>query len=442
MADNSPPVPAPALDYGAVDTEPRSFKPWLWAFLLLVASAIVAPLIYFRADMEMCSLPWAHASGGSRPWDMYTGCANCNYPPVLLYMITLAERVRMMLHGEPNGRLMVALVKWGAIASDVAGVLICYYGLQKPFGRRASLAAAGAFALAVPLWFNSAVWGQFDVVLGVAILLAVVAALHQKPGWVGIAAGYAITIKLQAIMPAPAIAVYVFRRMGLKGIGKAVAGAVVMIALLMGPFVAEGQTKKLIAAYTTGVLDLFPRRSMTACNTWFLIDGFDIHVRHIPEKIARADGRKAIGPVTFKQLGELMTLADFVLVGIFFFRRPLDRLLPLAAAMGVFGFFMLCTQMHGRYIIPGVGLLATLWAVAPRTRVIFIGLVVTSTMNEVITLLRDNFRYSGGLPHGVDLFTAGLLALIAVANVVLFIIAHVIYIREATTGNDVVPSPV
>ncbi len=403
---------------------------WAWAALLLLASVAVAPLVWFRWDMQHCWLPWAHASAGARPWDVYARTDNCNYPPFVLCLLTAVERLARLLRLSPDGRSMVTLVKLGPILADVGGVLACAVGLRKPLGVRAATAAAGAYALAVPVWFNAAVWGQFDALLALPLVLAVIAALRGRPGWCGAAAGWALSIKLQAVMAAPAVAVYLWRRAGLAGVGRAAIAAAVVLAVVVGPFVAAGQGPKVRAAYF-GAVDFYPRRTMTAFNVWYLMDGLDVRVRHVPEKLARSDERKAVGPVTFKRLGLILVAADLALVAALLYRRPADGLLPVAAALGVFAFYMLATQMHGRYVVPAVALLALAWRTAPSLRWVAVGLAATATANQLVTMLRDNLHDAGRLSPRVDTATAAAAGLVAVANLVLFVAAHALYWRLA-----------
>ena len=172
---------------------------------------------------------------------------------------------------------------------------------------------------------------------------------------------------------------------------------------------------------------------MTAFNLWYVMDGIDITVRRVPSEEARRDNRPAVGPVSFKKLGLAMVAADLLLIAAVLYRRPSRQLLPLAAAMGVFAFFMLATQMHGRYVIPAVALLAICWETIPASRWIWIALTITATLNPGITLLRDNVRFSrGSLPSWLDHLTLAAAAVIAVANVLIFLGAHGVYLRSAS----------
>ena len=406
-----------------------SGRPWAWAGLLLVASLSVAPLVWFQWDMDKCWLPWARATGGLRPWGAYVHTDNCNYPPFVLYLLTAVERVRLARHVARDGRAAVTLTKVGPILAHVGGVIACGVGLRKPLGRPAAIAAAGAYAMAVPLWFNAAVWGQFDALLALPLLLAVIAALRGKSGWCGAAAGWALSTKLQAVMAAPAVAAYVWRRMGLVGLLRAGVAAVLVLGVMIGPFVAAGHGKAVRASYFDAV-GFYPRRTMTAFNVWYLVDGYDVNVRHLGDE-ARLDDRPAVGPLTFKQLGLLLVAIDLAAVAAVLCWRPTDQLLPVAAALGVFAFYMLATQMHGRYVVPAVALLAVAWRAAPAFRPVWVGLVVTATLNQAVTLVRDNLHAAGHLPHWADVGTVAAAGVIAVANVGLFAAAHVLYARAA-----------
>ena len=62
----------------------RPFLPFLLAAAVFALALLVAARVYHQYDVVECFLAWARASGGLRPWDVYTpgaGADNCDYPP-------------------------------------------------------------------------------------------------------------------------------------------------------------------------------------------------------------------------------------------------------------------------------------------------------------------------------------------------------------------------
>src|SRR5207244_310695 len=56
----------------------------------------LAPRVFHNYDVVDCFLTWARASAGQRPWDIYLTDfkTNCDYPPLVPYLLTLAEAAR------------------------------------------------------------------------------------------------------------------------------------------------------------------------------------------------------------------------------------------------------------------------------------------------------------------------------------------------------------
>ena len=86
-----------------------------------------------------------------------------------------------------------------------------------------------------------------------------------------------------------------------------------------------------------------------------------------------------VGPVTFREAGLAAFAAYVLMLGWGVVRRPTGPVLVFAAALSFFGFFMLPTQVHQRYIVPAVGLLALLAPLSRRGFVLFGVLTATAT---------------------------------------------------------------
>ena len=85
--------------------------PWLAAALALGAGLWVAPRVFHHYDVVDCFLNWGRASGGRRPWAIYLthfATDDCDYPPLVPYLLTLVERARLALHAPPTGGEAVA----------------------------------------------------------------------------------------------------------------------------------------------------------------------------------------------------------------------------------------------------------------------------------------------------------------------------------------------
>jgi hypothetical protein len=97
-----------------------------------------------------------------------------------------------------------------------------------------------------------------------------------------------------------------------------------------------------------------------------------------------------------------------------------------AASLQLFAFFMLPTQVHQRYIVPAVAVMALLAPLSRRGLLLFAGVTVTATLNQGLDLVRalPALPIPGALGTA-DLFLAtrvarDLGAAVAVINLLLF----------------------
>jgi hypothetical protein len=401
----------------------------------------LAPRVFHNYDVVDCFLTWARASGGRRPWDIYlTKCATrCDYPPLVPYLLTLVEAARRALRVPEPSSTSIVLLKLPGILAYVAAVPLCALGLRKPLGAPRARTAALLAALSLPVFVNAAAWGQFDALLVLLLMAAVVALLHERPIAAGVMMGLALATKVQAVVAVPVLAAWTWRRFGAARLALAMAVALAVVGLLASPYVVAGAGPHVLRAYTRAV-DYYPLRSVDAYNGWYLLDRFDTEVRGLPAEQARLDSQGMLGPLTFRSAGFLALAAYTALLLVPLVRRPRPQSFVFAAALGFFGFFMLSTQMHERYLVPAAALLG-LSAASSRMLPTWAGVSLTASLNQALELAR------AVLDHAVRVGTltaAGAnvpawhetirlaACVVAVTNIVLFVRATWVFWREAT----------
>jgi len=363
---------------------------WLAAASALLLALLVAPRVFHNYDVVDCFLTWARASRGRQPWAIYLthfATDDCDYPPVVPYLLTLVERARLAVGaGETSGAAIV-LLKLPNIVAWLAHVPLCAIGLRRPFGARAARVAALLVALSPPLFVNAAAWGQFDALLSLFVVAAIVAALDGRPVRAGAALGLGLATKLLAVVAVPVLAVWTWRRRGARPLMAGAAAAVLAMVLTAVPYVVRGAERPVLASYH-GAVGYYPLRTVEAYNLWYVLDRVDIRLRGQPSGEARLDTRPFLGPLTHRDVG-LVLIAGwtvFILAGLW--RWPGDGGLILAAAFQFFAVFMLPTQMHQRYILPAAVLLALAAPLSARSRVLFVLLAMTATLNQGLDLAR------------------------------------------------------
>ena len=363
---------------------------WLAVVGAFVVSLLIAPLVFHNYDVVDCFLNWARASRGRQPWAIYLthfDTDDCDYPPVVPYLLTLVERMRLAVAAGPTSGAAIVLLKVPNIVAWLAHVPLCAIGLRRPFGARAARLSALLVALSPPLFVNAAAWGQFDALLSLFVVAAVVAVLDGRVVRGGAALGLALATKLLAVVAVPVLAVWTGRRRGWPPLRAGAGAAMLAIALTAMPYVLRGASKPVLASYH-GAVGYYPLRTVEAYNLWYVLDRVDIRLRGQPSCEARVDTRPFVGPITHRDVG-LVLIAGwtlFILAGLW--RWPGDGGLVLAAAFQFFAVFMLPTQMHQRYVLPAAVLLALVAPLSRGARVLFAVLAVTATLNQGLDLAR------------------------------------------------------
>ena len=359
------------------------------SLLALVLGAAAAPLVFHHYDVVDCFLTWARASAGRRPWAIYLADfrTDCDYPPVVPYLLTAVERIRLALGAAEVGGVAVLLLKLPNLVAAAAHGPLAARGLAAVFGEEAARRAGILLALSPALFVNAALWGQFDALLSGLVLAAVVALLHDRPGAAGVALGAALSTKLLAVVAVPLALVWVLRRRGLRGVLSMGASAVATMAVLAAPYAIAGAGAPVWQAYT-GAVDYYPFRTVEAYNGWYLLDRYDIFVRGLAAREARLDTRAIAGAITFHHLGlALLAVYTAALIAVVW-RRPTARAFAWALVAQFFAFFMLPTQMHQRYVLPAAVLAALVAPLSRRGAVLFALLAVTATLNQGLDLGR------------------------------------------------------
>ena len=277
---------------------------WLASAAALAIALVVAPRVFHNYDVVDCFLTWARASAGRHPWAIYLTrfpIDDCDYPPVVPYLLTLVEGARLACRASETGAAAIVLVKLPNILAWLAHVPLCAIGLRRPFGERAARLAAILMALSPALFVNAAAWGQFDGLLCLFVVAAMVAALNGRTAASGAALGLGIATKLLAVVAVPVLAVWTAKRRGLRPVLAGAAIAAALMAAAAVPYVANGASKPVLSSYH-GAVGYYPLRTVEAYNLWYVLDRVDIRLRGQPSGEARLDTR-TIGPVHASRRG-------------------------------------------------------------------------------------------------------------------------------------------
>lgn len=373
--------------------------------LALIGTAGYAPdLVQFAAwaEISRSGSEIAPPGGLAVLYDFRPGGGGwrwCNYPPGYVLALRMMGPVYDALSPEgerlghdvvygvrassdaPGVHRLTKLLKLPAVSADavLAGLLCIWIGRRA--GRNAGIAAGVLYALAPPVVFTSAVWGQVDSVFVLPMLASLECARRGRVAWMAFWASIAVLIKAQALMVAPIWIMFALRhaawdarRWALLAVAAALPAAVVLL-----PF--RGAWDGAWEAYARAA-SFYPYTHLNGFSGWFLLHPMlSPALETMEHSYVRDAGRLLMG-MTARDMGLSAVLVTWAIVAWVLHARQLSaesvswaaRILPIA-------FFFFSTQMHERYLLPAVGL--WLWAFRNdgQWRGLFTIVVIVATLN-------------------------------------------------------------
>lgn len=305
---------------------------------------------------------------------MYGG----DYVPFRLYVLWGLSKLVRPFGGDffdPLPAVTLTLIKLPALLADLATVVVIYVGSRRWQPVRHATLIAALYSLSPPVWINVAWWGQVDTLLMLPLLGTVVLLDRDCGRWSWLCWATALLIKPQAIILAPLLFVATLRRHGSPGLVQGAMLASGLLVLAVTPLALAGQGPGLLEAYI-GSVGRFPYLTNGAYNVWYLLTLWG----------GGTDSAMVIGRLSYRALGMLLLTGYTLLVMVALIYRC-DRPARIqGAAVLALAFFMLPTQIHGRYLFLTLAFLALGIAAYPWLRWPYMALMLTATINILGTL--------------------------------------------------------
>lgn len=319
----------------------------------------------------------------------------CDYPPGYLYVLWWLGKVQQLFDPSlthAGGMGFTWLMKLPAALADIGCAWLIWTLLKTRTSVRSAYYAGLAYAFNPLAIFVSAVWGQIDGVLTLA-MLAVTYLLMQ--GNLLQAAGLAVAgvmLKPQGLFLAPFFMLSQwFRHTPLRWaltvpVGLGVVWAMVApfyfphqdgISLgssLVGPF-------QFLYERMTQTAEGYPHSSVNAFNIW------------APTGMWLPDSRTIVG-LSHKTLGLTFVTIMCGWIGVFLYKKRHAGSAPifLAAAILLVGMFLLPTRMHERYIFPAIAFLALASGFNRYLKTAYWGFTVTALLNVLYAFILYNHK--------------------------------------------------
>lgn len=278
---------------------------------------------------------WGRATNEVGFQQIYRQDIFLDYPPGYLYVLTLLEKLRLLLGWELESAAYTLLIKLPAILGDLfcAGVLLVWS--EKRMEKSSALFVTAAYLFCPPVLLNSANWGQMDSFV-LSFLLVSVLLLYRGKYWqAGAFFGLSIIIKPQMLTFVPVFVLFVLRKKKYRALLPAVLAALGVIALTALPFTQHFDYGWLISQYAE-TMDGYPYYSVNAYNLFAL---FGRNWVQLPDS--------GITPLLATAAGPVLATA---LCAALMFKSERDDVVFAAPVILMSVAYLFTVKMHERYV--------------------------------------------------------------------------------------------
>lgn len=327
-------------------------------------------------------MAWFQTAADYGPRTFYTRTW-CDYPPFNIYFFwvfgLLAKSLSLF-----GASLFTYVMKLPSNLFDMATAFLIFAFVRKRLDFKMALLATALYAFNPAVIFNAAVWGQFDAIYTFFLVLSLMLVLASKPELSTVTFTLGILTKPQGIALAPLIAFLILKKYRLQWrrlLTSLIAVAATVFVVII-PFEWSNPVTFLTNIYF-GAYGGYAYTSVNAFNLW-AIGGLWI----LETPVLFATGWILFG-----------ALAAFVLYVLHKrFGASGELLVLFSAFILFFGFFMLPTRIHERYLFPALSVLALMFPFLKKTRLIYGVLSATCLVNQayVLYFLNNNQYIQSG----------------------------------------------
>lgn len=356
---------------------------------------------------------WFNTAAEHGPRVFYNVVAWCDYPPFNVYFFWSFGSIAraLSLSGTPS---MFYLIKLLPNLFDTATAFLIFVFVRRRLDFKTALLATALYAFNPAVVFNAAVWGQFDAIYTFFLVLSLMLALASKPELSAVTFVLGILTKPQSIALLPLIAFLIFKKNGWRRLLSSILAGAATLFVLIIPFEWSNPVTFLSNIYF-GAYQGYDFISVNAFNTWALGGLW------VPDTPVFS----AIGWALF---GALTAFVLYVLHKRFSVSGEL--LVLFSAFVLFFGFFMLPTRIHERYMFPALSILALMVLFLKKVRPLFVLLTATCLINQAYVLYWLNAYAVAGYSYGPNLTGDPVVLAVSLINLVVFLYVLVLMWNE------------
>jgi Gpi18-like mannosyltransferase len=347
---------------------------------------------------------WFNTAAASGPSSFYNTVGWCDYPPFNIYLFwgfgSLVQVLNLF------GSSIVYIIKLVPNIFDMLIAGVIYFFVQKSLGFKLGALAAAFYLFNPAVIFNAAIWGQFDAIYTLFLLVSLILMLKGKPELSALSFAVSILTKPQAIALLPLFVFIVFKK---NGVRRFLSSAAIFIATIFAVILPMQWNNPVTFFYDIyfGAYGGYEYTSVNAFNLWGLSGLW------VP------DGNLFIVGWVLFAIFSVFTL--YVLYKRWNKSNQTMLLIFFAAFMFCFAFFMLPTRIHERYLFPAISFLALMFPFAKKTRLFYAVITATFLTNIAYILHWFNLYLTEGYHNAPNLSGDPIVVVVSIINVIMFL---------------------
>lgn len=348
-------------------------------FVLALSLAVRLLLSYFvyghGTDLNLFGFWFYNAADKGIPG--FYDSVSCDYPPLNVYIFWLFGKLAIstdLYSLTPFPHVDSFIVKLPGNLFDIATAYLIYRFLSQRFSFKVSLGVMALYAFNPAVIFDLCVWGQMDSIYTFFMVASLYSALRSRYELSGGILALAILTKPQSIVLLPVIVYIVLRQGDWRRIISSSVAFIAVVYLSILAFNWDSPIAFVVDRYlgTDWGYNYYHYNTINAYNFWALGNFWKSDI--VPH-----------WGLTYQQWGILAFTAFTVFVLWQLHRRYEPRAAIYAVFLLTFGFFMLMTRIHERYLFSAFALLALGWYTR-YTIWLYLGLAATFIANLAYVL--------------------------------------------------------
>jgi Gpi18-like mannosyltransferase len=299
----------------------------------------------------------------------------CDYPPFNVYIFWIFGSVakQLSLFGTDS---IVYVLKMPSTLADMGVIFLIFVFLRRRLDLKSSVILTSLYAFNPATIFNSAVWGQFDAIYTFFLLLSLVLLLDfGSPELSAISYTVGVLTKPQSIALAPLVFFMIIKMHGGRKLLISLLFSALTALLVVLTFRWDNPVDFLKNVYLRGY-SYYSFTSINAFNFWALFGLWKPDTGPLPFLNLNVIGWIMFGVLAIFLLNSLNRRFD----------RSQEPRILLCAFLLFFGFFMLPTRIHERYLFPAFSVLVLLLPFISETRWIYGVLTFTFLFNQAYVM--------------------------------------------------------